>query len=230
MVILNSKKFSQMWLLPFLAISLLKAQVKFSLGLGPQLATNVASFDGIRVSESGFGLFGGGMVTYPLTDKVVFGGEVLLSYARHTDETRTESMYFRNGRFYDEYITEKYILNTTFLKLPLTVRYSVDLQNMKLEVGAGLQPFFWLTSTSKVKETREVPELDIKETESRTENNFSGSTSKNRVGVAAVLMAGASFSKLGIYLRYDPMLTSLSQLGRYVQNTAGLMIAYHLTE
>lgn len=220
-----------MWLLPFLAIGMMRAQLEVQLGLGPQMTINVTKFSNTTISQNGFGLFGGPVLVYSVTDNVRFGAEILFSWGRYSTEEREEDMVFVNGALRERYTTYKSSHNTTFLKLPLTARYAIDAQNIRFEIGAGLQPFFWLTSTSKYTTTEEIPEINRRETTVRTENNFSGGTTGiNRAGIAAVLLAGASFSKFGVYLRYDPMLTSLSQDVRSVQNTLGLMLTYKILE
>ena len=85
---------SQMWLLPFLAVAVVKAQVNFGVSGGPQLVFFTSKFGGLKETATGFGLFGGGSLTYEVADKILIGGDLLISWNRYTTkETEFDSTY-----------------------------------------------------------------------------------------------------------------------------------------
>ncbi|MCS7162579.1 MAG: PorT family protein [Bacteroidia bacterium] len=218
----------QMWLLPFLASSVLLGQ-SFDLGIvgGPQLGTYRASLGDFSLSETEFGLFGGPSLLLSLNDNLRFSADLLISWTRFSSEDREDENY-----------TLKYTRSNVFLKIPIMARYKFSLGSFALEGGAGLQLGYWLAAQYKetITETyRDMQGNRVTTTSTRSGSLFEDDDSEyNRIALSIPLMAGAVFpmgnGELGAYLRWDPMVTNLYGGDgdfRLTHSTLGIMVAYY---
>ncbi|MEN2992212.1 MAG: outer membrane beta-barrel protein [Bacteroidia bacterium] len=221
----------QMWLLPFLASGVLLGQ-SFDVGVvgGPQIGTYRYVLDDDSESESGFGLFAGPSFLLSLNDNLRFSADLLISWTSFSDEAKRGDQSYR--------IEVKSSGSDVFLKLPIMARYKFPVGSFALEGGAGLQLGFWTAAQRKETRTETYTNFfgdRVTTTSTQSGSLFEdGSEEYNRVALSLPLMAGAVFpmgnGELGAYLRWDPMLTNLLDIGddfRHTQTTLGIMVAYY---
>lgn len=209
--------------LSYLIASFLQAQIGIGLAGGAQLYFERYSYF-MTYINSGVGLFGGMCFYKPLTDRISLGAEGLVSWGQ-IEESWIEEAASR--RIFYERVTSH-----IFFKQPLTVRYMHRWGKFAVEGAVGIQPFLWLGASFRQKETVTAytsgsgPVSVYSEVTRRGTSFEEPPEVYGRSGIAAVVMAGARLSKVGAYLRYDPMLGSLRRDFRYGQSSLGLMLTY----
>ncbi|MDW8236132.1 MAG: outer membrane beta-barrel protein [Bacteroidia bacterium] len=213
--------------------------LSIGIGAGPHSVTRRYAVeeeddDGVDIEkERGAGLFVGPSVLFGVNDNVRVSVDLLLSWGRDSDEDKEEYTF---GSIQTKKVS-KYTYNEIFLNVPIMGRYRYSLGNVALEGGTGLQLNYWVSARSKSETTiternirtgvetvrREADETDILE----------DNDDVNRVSLSIPLIVGAAFEvgggELGLYLRWDPMLTNLYDDDdfRLTRTTLGLMAAYY---
>ncbi len=189
----------QMWLLPFLALSCMNAQTEIGISGG---APQLLFYNYNGIKGEGLGFLLGGSLRYPLLGNLGIRSDALLSY--ESTELRLEGI----GSIH---------FNRVFLELPVMVSYLAGQSSLiTLEYGVGLQPHLLLSSTAKISPIGE-PVVTISE------------TNVNRLGLSIVLLGGFRIQRVGLYTRFDPMLTYIYPGSRSRQSGLTLVLTYWLS-
>lgn len=111
---------------------------------------------------------------------------------------------------------------------------------MQLEAGAGVQPYFWMLShfSGTVEEDHDIdgqaPQYPAIFRHAEEGSHLAQDpTHYHRIGVSLILMGGVRLEHLGVYVGYDPMLTSPVSSGhgeRWRQNSLDLLLTYWIGE
>lgn len=213
----------------------LYAQFHYGVSLGPQVVFSTYVEPNATHHEIGWGGLVGGSFAYSVSKHVDLGAELFLSYEKLQEhrqllvESPTHTYRYR--------VIEDFADQDFFLKVSVTARYTHAVSSqVQVEAGAGLQPYFWMLShfSGTVEEDHDI---DFQDPQYPTIFRHSEEGSHlardpkhyRRVGASLIMVGGVRIAHVGVYVSYDPMLTSLVRSGHgeyWRQNGLDLLLTY----